>query len=338
MVKISCLFFVLLLNPALILFLISILIRIFIVISSPSLFFVWLGLELNTLSFIPLIISNKVPFSSGEASVKYFLTQTLASVIFIFSCIIMLVVDNFNLSRIFLCCALFIKLGAAPFHSWFPRVRSLLSWDVFYILLTIQKINPLLVISLFFSFSPFRIVVILLSLFIGSLVGVIQVRARLLLTYSSINQVAWLLITLYVYPSFLIWFFLLYMILLITIILVLFITNIQHINQISSFPLNSSVQFYLVSSLLSIGGMPPFLGFFGKWVVLRRTVRSCFYLLSLVIILTSLFVLFFYLRIMISSFLLRRNKWGYMEHSINSLPLGLLVAASLLGLPLRLYI
>nr|UPX88265.1 NADH dehydrogenase subunit 2 [Eurycercus lamellatus] len=328
----------LLLNPALILFFTSILISIFIVISSPSLFFVWLGLELNTLSFIPLIMSNKVPFSSGEASVKYFLTQTLASVIFIFSCIIMLVVDNFNLSSMFLCCALFIKLGAAPFHSWFPSVSSLLSWDVFYILLTIQKINPLLVMTLFFSFSSFSMIVIFLSLFIGSLMGVIQVSARLLLTYSSINQVGWLLITIYVYPSFLSWFFLLYMILLLTIILVLFMTNIQHINQMSSLPLNSSVQFYLISSLLSMGGMPPFLGFFGKWVVLSSTVMGCFYLLSLVMILTSLFVLFFYLRMMISSFLLSSNKWGYTEYNINTVPLGFLVTVSLLGLPLSLYI
>jgi NADH:ubiquinone oxidoreductase subunit 2 (subunit N) len=57
---------------------------------------------------------------------------------------------------------------------------------------------------------------------------------------------------------------LLYIVLLAAILLTLYLNNIQHINQFSSFPLNSFVQFYLVITLLSIGGMPPFLGFFGK--------------------------------------------------------------------------
>jgi NADH:ubiquinone oxidoreductase subunit 2 (subunit N) len=85
--------------------------------------------------------------------------------------------------------------------------------------------------------------------------------------------------------------------------------------------------------------MPPFLGFFGKWIILIRVINSCLYILSLVIILTRLFVLFFYLRIIISSFLLRRNKWSVLEYNRNSsLFLRVIVLISLGGLPLSLYI
>jgi NADH-ubiquinone oxidoreductase chain 2 len=72
------------------------------------------------LSFIPLIRDNNL--LSTEASLKYFLTQALASIVLLFRVIITILdlnlLENFNrkfLLRILLS-ALLIKIGAAPFH------------------------------------------------------------------------------------------------------------------------------------------------------------------------------------------------------------------------------
>jgi NADH-ubiquinone oxidoreductase chain 2 len=72
------------------------------------------------LSFIPLIIRSKNLFSS-EASLKYFLTQALASTIFLFRIILILIFIDIKRNLIpFIiittASAIILKIGAAPFH------------------------------------------------------------------------------------------------------------------------------------------------------------------------------------------------------------------------------
>jgi NADH-ubiquinone oxidoreductase chain 2 len=72
------------------------------------------------LSFIPLIIRPKNLFSS-ESSLKYFLTQTLASAIFLFAIIFLYFLSNFKINLVIFIPALIsstmlLKRGAAPFH------------------------------------------------------------------------------------------------------------------------------------------------------------------------------------------------------------------------------
>jgi NADH-ubiquinone oxidoreductase chain 2 len=81
------------------------------------------------LSFIPLIIDTNNLLST-EASLKYFLTQALASAIFLFRSIFFILQLNIfsiiNLNSNFITLAilssLLLKSGAAPFHFWFPGV------------------------------------------------------------------------------------------------------------------------------------------------------------------------------------------------------------------------
>ncbi|MGL6298504.1 MAG: proton-conducting transporter membrane subunit [Methanobacteriaceae archaeon] len=54
--------------------------------------------------------------------------------------------------------------------------------------MTVQKINPLIIITRFRS-STFLIFLAIFSVGIGSLVGLTQTQTRKLLTYSSVNQV-----------------------------------------------------------------------------------------------------------------------------------------------------
>jgi NADH-ubiquinone oxidoreductase chain 2 len=81
------------------------------------------------LSFIPLIIDTNNLLST-EAALKYFLTQALASAIFLFRSIIFILQLNFfsilyinnSFISIIILSSLFLKIGAAPFHFWFPGV------------------------------------------------------------------------------------------------------------------------------------------------------------------------------------------------------------------------
>jgi NADH:ubiquinone oxidoreductase subunit 2 (subunit N) len=83
---------------------------------------------MNLLSFIPLIINTQRVLSS-ESALKYFLIQALTSLILMFGLVLNFYM-GYNLSFTFIngtpiiLLALFIKLGGAPFHIWFPDVAG----------------------------------------------------------------------------------------------------------------------------------------------------------------------------------------------------------------------
>jgi NADH-ubiquinone oxidoreductase chain 2 len=84
---------------------------------------VWVGLEINLISFIPLM-TQSWQFREGDAMVKYFLPQALGSGMLLLGGLLdVSFVYFFN----FICLAFLVKMGAAPFHFWVPGVISGLS-------------------------------------------------------------------------------------------------------------------------------------------------------------------------------------------------------------------
>ena len=290
------------LSPSLLLIILSIITRIFLVVSSPSLFVAWIGLELNTLAFIPLLLIKKTKITV-ESSIKYFLTQTLASILIIIGGLTLIIFIR-EIGAIFIFLGIIIKLGGAPFHRWVVRVAESLPWISLFILLTVQKINPLFLIwnfcdtrQLFYNFIVIR------SLVVGGLVGLAQTRTRALITFSSINHVGWLLASLNFDIKLGVLYFSTYLIILLVPVLIFFKTNISHLNQLPFIKINLSAQVILFFSLLSLGGLPPFLGFLPKWIILQLLCSHSFFLLRLIIVIISLLTLFFYLRLIFSAFI-----------------------------------
>lgn len=295
-----------LINPSLVLFLICVLTSTTIILSSPSLLFRWVALELNTLAFIPLILyrNNK---TSRESAIKYFLTQAFASVILLIGTIFPL--DSY-LNQTLIVIRILIKLGAAPFHSWLPSIVEALTWRSLFLLLTIQKINPLLILlnpqpSLQFIYLP-----VWFSLIVGSFVGLIQTQLRSLLTYSSINHIGWLLVAWINSSYLLLVYYLTYLIMVLPLTILFNKTNCSNLNHLTNLPASTKTQFLTFILLLSLGGLPPFFGFLPKWIIIqeilfmRDSLETCF-----LIILTSLITLYFYLRITFSAFILSNSKW-----------------------------
>ena len=317
------------LTPSLLLIILRITSRIFLVISSPSLFISWVGLELNTLAFLPILLSKKNKLTS-ESSIKYFLTQTLASVIVIVGGLILLVLQT-ELRITVILFGLAIKLGAAPFHSWLVTVAESLAWAPLFVLLTVQKLNPLFIIWSFSQInSNFFHLIVFSSLVVGSLMGLAQTRTRALITFSSISHVGWFLTGIAFSLETGLLYFLIYRVVLLAPVLLLESTNVSHINQLPLIPVKLQNQCILFFSLLSLGGLPPFLGFLPKWVILQLSITFSFYLLALVIISTSLFTLYFYLRLIFSAFIFggvkitqeKRSSASFLHNFLLSLSLG----------------
>nr|YP_007026264.1 NADH dehydrogenase subunit 2 [Chrysomya rufifacies]AFV08337.1 NADH dehydrogenase subunit 2 [Chrysomya rufifacies]AFV08350.1 NADH dehydrogenase subunit 2 [Chrysomya rufifacies] len=282
-------------------------------ISANSWLGAWMGLEINLLAFIPLMSDNKL--MSTEASLKYFLTQALASSVFLFAVILFLLNSSKTNSNYFMEMMIFssllLKSGSAPFHFWFPNVMEGLSWLNALILMTWQKIAPLMLIS-YIIFKPLIITSIILSSLIGALGGLNQTSLRKLMAYSSINHLGWMLAAMY--NNNLLWmtYFMFYTFLTFCMIFMFNMFKTSHINQLFSLFFHSkTMKFFLFFNLLSLGGLPPFLGFFPKWIVIQSlTMNNQLFLLTFMVLMT-LITLYFYMRLCYSAFMLNyyENNW-----------------------------
>nr|AND96577.1 NADH deshydrogenase subunit 2 [Oniticellus egregius] len=276
-------------------------------ISSYSWFSMWLGLEINLMSMIPLMSDPKNP-NSVEASMKYFITQALGSSILLLSMIIMsmnfftLDSNNFVLTSMYYS-ALFMKMSAAPFHFWFPEIMEGLTWTNSFIMLTWQKIAPLILIT-YPNFESFKymMLVVIFSTMISGIMGINQTNMRKILAYSSINHLSWMLSSMLFFETIWMYYFLTYFIITFNIVIIMKIFNIFQLNQLFNF-LNKHpfIKFFFMLNFASLGGLPPFLGFLPKWLTIQMLIKMHLFSLALVILIMTLLTLFFYMRIMYSN-------------------------------------
>lgn len=207
--------------------------------------------------------SEKKNVFSTEASIKYFITQAIASLILLISVIILLLTNEFinplinSTLILILNSALIIKLGAAPFHFWFPEVIEGLSWNNVLILLTWQKIAPIILIINNKINDQFIISIIAISLLTRTIIGFNQTRLRKIIAFSSINHIAWIIAAIMVSRSVWLIYFTIYTIINLNIIIIFKKSNSYYINQINnSINKNKLIKLSFIINFLSLGGSP----------------------------------------------------------------------------------
>nr|YP_010385015.1 NADH dehydrogenase subunit 2 [Asthenognathus inaequipes]UPL65025.1 NADH dehydrogenase subunit 2 [Asthenognathus inaequipes] len=312
-------------------------------ISSNSWFGAWIGLELNLMSFIPLITLKMNPFFS-EAALKYFLIQALGSVLFISSSFVYISLPLFSILFIFM--ALLLKAGGAPFHFWLPQVMEGMEWPQIFVLSTIQKLAPMILISYLMIDNTLIMITMfsaILSALVGSLTGLNVTLLRKIIAFSSINHLSWMLIAISISDmSWLLYFF-------VYSLMLLSITSIFH--KLQTFSLSNLIQadqnslfhsFLISLNLLSLGGIPPMTGFIPKWIIIQVMVNLNLFIPLFFLLGAALITLYFYLRIIITFFLMFNPIMNFnMKYkSPTSLPSSLLFKSSVnfLGLFLPLYL
>nr|QAU54256.1 NADH dehydrogenase subunit 2 [Cydnidae sp. ITV1034] len=284
-----------------------------ITISSNNWISMWMGLELNMISFIPLIMNNKNK-SNSEASLIYFLIQSVSSMILLFSIIELcggkekqLFIDLGSMS-------LMIKMGAAPFHMWFPEIMSKMKWETCIMLMTWQKVAPLMMMNNMIYSPMIMFFTVSMSTIVGGLGGLNQTSLRKIMSYSSINHLGWMLSLNKVQNNW-IKYLIIYSILTTTICIMFHKYNLFFINQINSMDLSSTNKITYSVAMLSMGGLPPFMGFLPKWMALQSLMQDCKFILIMIMVMMSLLTLFYYMRTMTSMMLSysHMNLWFTMK-------------------------
>lgn len=302
--------------PSKLIFILILILGTLLTISSNTWIRAWMGLEINLLSFIPLINDNN-NIISNEACIKYFLIQAIASSTLLFSSIILIIKFNFlnyfneiNFSSYIIIFSLLIKIGAAPFHFWFPRIIDGLNWFNRFILLTWQKIAPIIIISLLIINKIIIIRIIFSS--IVSIIGIFnQFSLRKIIAYSSINHLRWIIIAIIISKNLWFIYFFIYSIISILIIFIFNIIKIFYLNQLFFNLKSNIIKLTIIINLLSLGGLPPFLGFLPKFLVIQFITFYNIYFLTILIIICRLIILYIYIKICYSSFLINsyENNW-----------------------------
>lgn len=260
---------------------------------------------------------------SVRAAIKYFFIQAYASIIFLLG---PLLNSLFELSILI---AIIIKLGASPFHNWYPSVISNLNWFSALVLSTWQKIAPLWILSENIYNLLLVPAIAALNAVVGGLGGLIQTEIRPLLAFSSIGHIGWLLFSI-PFSNFIIYiYFLSYTLHLLILIIIFFQLKIDTPKDLSSSSsITSKDKIILAMALLSLGGLPPLLGFIPKLIVLVIAAPSL--VVPLFLIVGRYINIYYYISIIWSSFITSPQPFSPSLNFKNILHLITLVVFSLL--------
>ena len=307
-----------------------------ILISSNNLISMYLGIELQSLGLYVIAAINRDSPKSAESGVKYFVLGALSSGILLYGCSLIygftgstnfLEIQN-NLSLlndlniglvfglVFVLVGLAFKISAVPFHMWTPDVYEGAPTSITAFFAIVPKIAGVALIYRF-CLEPFgnfysqwiQIIIFLslASMFLGSIAAISQNNIKRLLAYSSIGHIGYILIGLAASNlegiKGLVIYIIIYVLMNIaafTIILSLKFNN-KFIEKISDFA-GLSKHYPLISLsiailMLSMAGIPPFAGFFGKFYIFISALKSELYYLAILGVVSSVISAFYYLKI-----------------------------------------
>jgi len=336
-------------------------------ISSSDFVSIFLSIELQSYGLYLLCTMYRNSESATSAGLTYFLLGGLAScfillgIALIYANLGVTYLDSFyvinNLAGVLdeqqitiyipyclllITVGLLFKISAAPFHFWSPDVYDGIPTIVTTFVTIIAKISILILLlqlvhytnSIYitsqYTWTTSLLISSLLSLVIGTVLGLTQFRIKRLFAYSTISHLGFMLLALTINSVESIQSFIFYLaqyslsnlnafILLIAIGYSLYAYNdkninhnnlidknnspIQLISQLKGyFHINSFLALSLTITLFSFAGIPPLMGFFAKQMVFSAALQEGFIFLTLIGVLASVISAVYYLFIVKTMF------------------------------------
>jgi NADH-quinone oxidoreductase subunit N len=317
----------------------------FLMLSSGNFLMFYLALELSTIPLAALCNFDLEKKASGEAAMKMILSSAFASGILLFGISLLYgTTGTFNfmemsslikgtslqiLAFIFVFAGFAFKLSAVPFHFWTADVYEGSPVAVTSYLSVISKGAVVFVFSgiLYSVFSSMGdiwyyvlVITAVLTMTIGNLFALRQNNMKRFLAFSSIAQVAYILIGISGSSeqgmSSTVYFVIIYMFSNLGAFAVISIisarTGRESIHDLNGlYKTNKTLSWLLAISLFSLAGIPPTAGFFGKLFLLSAGAAKSNWPLIIFAALNMVVSLYYYLRVI---------RAVFMESNENVLP------------------
>ena len=305
-----------------------------VMVSSADLMTLYMGLELQSLALYVLSAIKRDNLKSTEAGLKYFVLGALSSGLLLYGASltygyagtsqfagILSTLDGevplgLLFGLVFVLAGLAFKVSAAPFHMWTPDVYEGAPTPVTALLATAPKVAAMALIARVvhdaFGGIPGDWTQVLgafavISMFLGAVAAIGQRDIKRLMAYSSIAHMGYALVGLAAGTAQGVQAMLIYMAIYVTMNLGTFafilsmekdgqpVSDINSLNMLSKRePLKALAMLVL---LFSLAGVPPMLGFFGKFYVLKAAVDVGMVWLAVAGAVASVIGAFYYLRI-----------------------------------------
>ncbi len=305
-----------------------------VMVSAGDLMTLYMGLELQSLSLYVVAAMRRDSTKSSEAGLKYFVLGALSSGLFLYGASlaygfagttqfagILSTLDGetpigLTIGLVFMLAALAFKVSAAPFHMWTPDVYEGSPTPITAFFATAPKVAAMALIARLVhdafggipgEWSQVLAALAVVSMFLGAIAAIGQRDIKRLMAYSSIAHMGFALVGLASGTAAGVQAMLIYMAIYVTMNVGTFafilsmerdgrpVTDIQSLNMFSKKePLKALA---LLVLMFSLAGVPPMLGFFGKFYVLKAAVDAGMVWLAIAGAVASVIGAFYYLRI-----------------------------------------
>lgn len=307
-----------------------------VMISAASMLTVYLGLELLALSSYALVALNRDSKTGSESAMKYFVLGSMASGLLLYGMsLIFGATGTLNLATIagalaggagenlmvtfglvFVVVGIAFKLGAVPFHMWIPDVYHGAPAAITLFIGSVPKLAALALairlldnglIGLHGDWQNMLAILAALSLVVGNVAAVAQTNIKRMLAYSTIAQMGFLLLGIlagtpegYAAAMF---YAIAYAIMAAGAFAMIIMLSNQGVeaDQLDDFKglAKRSPWFALMMLMLmfSLAGVPVFVGFFAKWLVIAAAIDAGFTGLAVLAVVTAVVGAFYYLRV-----------------------------------------
>ncbi len=305
-----------------------------IMVSAGDFLTLYVGLELNSLAAYVMAAFLRTDTRSAEAGLKYFVLGALASGILLYGISLLYgftgstsftgvstalsgeISTGALFGLIFVLAGLAFKISAVPFHMWTPDVYEGAPTPVTTFFATAPKVAAVglttrVALEVFGGQTDaWRQIVIfasLASIIVGALGAIGQQNLKRLLAYSSINNVGFILLGLAVATASGASAMLVYLFVYVAMSLGSFVALLmlrdeegnlyETFADISGLSLSRPLLAWcLLLLMFSLAGIPPLLGFYGKFVVFQATVEAGLIALGAIAIAASVVGAFYYIK------------------------------------------
>ncbi len=302
--------------------------------SSGDLISLYVGIELHSLALYVLAAFHRDDLKASEAGLKYFVLGALSSGLLLYGAsliygftgsmrfdeIAAYAATNASpgliFGLVFLICGLAFKVSAAPFHMWTPDVYEGAPTPVVALFSTAPKVAAMVLIARTLDgafagshdqWAQVLILISLISFAVGAFGGLVQKDLQRLLAYSSIANIGYALLGIAVGTTLGVQAMLLFMTLYVIdqfgfFGLILSLSRngrpIRRIQDFAGLRKDRPVMALALTVLsLSVLGMPPLAGFWGKWAVFGAAAEAGYWMVGAAGLVASVVAGFYYLRI-----------------------------------------
>lgn len=307
-----------------------------VLVSAHSLLTVYLGLELLSLCLYAMVALHRDSFIACEAAMKFFVLGALASGMLLYGMSMLygttgtldlaeihsFVAQHSDrnlilvLALVFIMVGIAFKLGAVPFHMWIPDVYQGAPTPVTLFIGSAPKLAAfamlirLLVdgmLGLQADWTEMLIVLAVLSMAIGNIVAIAQTNLKRMLAYSTIAHVGFMLLGVIAgsqagYASSMFYIVVYALMAMGGFGMIILLSRAEfEADELDDFKgLNERSPWYafmMLIVMMSMAGIPPFVGFWAKWAVLVALVDSGTVWLAAVALAFAVVGLYYYLRV-----------------------------------------